>query len=134
MARRLPDRFFKPDPEEVCQNPTCEKHRMLCKDCECCSDHCECPEVCPRCGGLWGPNSWEVAQARGVEQCGCLECIICHQMVHEDYADYGYGLSEEQAQDNRGCDCTVVCPSCVEKGLTPPPPSQRGFVDERPTV
>jgi hypothetical protein len=127
MAKKLPARFYRADLDEVCF--TCDKHRMLCKDCERCSDHCECPEICPLCNGLLGH-----LLPPGAEPCWCLDCAICGKPVNQDLADYGYGLTEDQAQENFGtactavCEaCTAVCEACVAARRVPPSPESRGF-------
>jgi len=125
MSRKLPERFLKSDGESFCS--VCDKVRALCRMCDRCREHCECPESCEVCGGLTGPLAGAVADVQKLEVCGCIDCLICGEKTHRDYADYGYGLTEEQAFENSGTTATAVCEKCVAKGKTPPPASQRGF-------
>jgi hypothetical protein len=130
MAKRLPPRFVKAEPDAACDK--CDKVRSLCRDCEKCQEHCECPETCETCGGLYGPTALDVAKVRGVDACWCLECVVCHAKVHRDHADYGYGLTEEQTQENFGTACTAVCETCVDRRRTSPAAVERGFSEAAP--
>jgi hypothetical protein len=125
MARKLPERFLKSDGESFCQE--CDKVRALCRWCDRCRKHCDCPEECPTCGGLVGAKAIEVAHVQGMEICGCFDCVICHKRVHQDDADFGYGLTEAQTEENYGTAATVVCETCVRRKRVPPPASERGF-------
>jgi hypothetical protein len=122
MAKALPERFLANDGDETCRE--CDKVRKLCRHCDRCHEHCECPDECPRCGGLTGVHAWEVAQVQKLETCRCLECIICHKMVIDDHADFGYGLTDVEAQHNT---MSIVCEDCVDKKRTPPSAQERGL-------
>jgi len=122
MPRKLPERFLPPDGESFCQE--CDKIRCLCRLCDRCSEHCECADTCKICGGYIGSGSGIPYNG---SLCTCYECCICYDMVGADDADFGYGLSEEQASENSGTTATVVCPRCVSARRTPPSPSERGW-------
>lgn len=91
---RLPERFLKADYDEFCVQ--CDKHRMLCRDCNKCDPCCLCPEPCALCGEF---GALDVAPGTRII-CTCFYCNgpKCFRQVKADdgyYSDDGNRYCEE---------------------------------------
>jgi hypothetical protein len=92
MAKKLPERFLKADPDFPCRS--CDKVRKSCRICDNCKECCEC-HICELCEGA--EISWwcdEAVKEYDLHWCNCEPCFLCGKKDDRDNQNYLEGRYE----------------------------------------